>query len=84
MIIFFSSRVNDDVDSAELELFLERQYLDPQLMSTGKRSFKKRQLQRRLIQAQLSRYFSEFPYVWSFHEGAMPGDYCPILLFEEV
>ncbi|KAJ4714687.1 hypothetical protein OWV82_013137 [Melia azedarach] len=38
-----------------LELFRGRQYLDPRLMSTGKRNFRKRQLQRSLMQTQVSR-----------------------------
>ena len=38
-------------DFAALELFQGRQYLDPHLMSTGKGSLRKRQLQKRLTQA---------------------------------
>lgn len=38
-------------DFAALESFQGRQYLDPHLMSTGKRSLRKRQLQKRRTQA---------------------------------
>lgn len=41
---------------AGLELFQARQYLDPHLMSTGKRSSRKRQRQRGLMQAQVKQY----------------------------
>ncbi|KAI8542004.1 hypothetical protein RHMOL_Rhmol08G0105300 [Rhododendron molle] len=45
----------------ELELFLEEQYSGHHSTNTGKRRFRKRQLQRRMTQALLkSRFFSRF------------------------
>lgn len=45
-----------DMDYAGLELFQERQYLDPHLMTIGKRNLRKRQLQKRLMEAQPRSY----------------------------
>jgi hypothetical protein len=72
--------------SAELELFLGRQYLDPHLMSTGKRSIRKRQLQKRLMQAQVSRFYIEFINfgVWTSHYGAKPEITVPVFFFRRL
>lgn len=48
---------------AELELFQARQSLDPLWMSTGKRNSRKKQLQRRLMQAQNNQYGIRFPQI---------------------
>lgn len=63
--------MNHYMDSAELELFPERQYSDPLLTTTGKIGFTKRHLQRRLMQAQISRYYGEFAQVLSSDKGAV-------------
>ncbi|XP_060674856.1 uncharacterized protein LOC107425009 [Ziziphus jujuba] len=55
-----------------LELFRAKQYLVPHLMSTGRKSFRKRLL-RRLMRAQLSIYLVEFPQICLLLEGVRAG-----------
>lgn len=69
---------------AELELFPGRRYLDPHLMNTGERSFRKRKLQRILMQTQVSRYYTEFPLTCCFVNGGVRiFDIIQHFLFEE-